>query len=928
MKIFKIKHVTYFTILLTSCVIYGQKSQNKTPVEQSYTNQIENEYLSLLQIEHRISKDSFKLRVEKLLSTINNERSHKSDSLKGQLLMDLSYYHARNQTYDSVKYFFKQISDHVKNYYVLADAHDMMSKVSFNEEDFEAYLFHINKGLAFSKKYTKSRLSKIISLNIFTFYVHSKRYDLAKEILRELKKSITKSTKFDVKYQINRTEATLKFDEGKFMEALDILKKYENSEITKSVIYADNFYMDLSKIYSKLKRYDTAFNYFNKISNTNHPRYLVQLATLHYENKDYNLALNFLNKIPNTYLLKHDYEYFDVMYKVHKSLGNIDISLEYLEKLTNLKEERQKKLTEHQYAIFSYELKKDKEINRLKAEKKIQEALNVQNEKKFKYQLFIGLILIASIFTILLLIYKKRQEKKRILLEQHTEINKLKTQYIENITHEIKTPVSVNLGYLELIKNNALDTRKIIDYVDTSIRINHKLLSTLNDLLTFIKLDSTNTLAKDFIKEQNLFNFLFTEIKKFKHSCYAKDLTIKLITNIKSDYIFKFDYSKLEKILDNLLTNAIKFSKIEKTISVTFLLCPDHIKIEVIDEGIGIDQKLHDKIFERFYQIEQNENSGFGIGLFLVKNIIDTWNGNIKVDSEPDKGTTFTTIIPVANIELKESRNEITEINYFQKKTDEIKNPDGDVTKILIVENQLEMINYLSHIFAIDYYCDFAYDGKQAYKLINKSNYKLIISDYKMPNMDGLELKSELDKNPETKKIPFILISASDIEDKLDRFNKRESFLFLKKPFTEFQLKLFINTLIGQKINAKNVTSINETTSILKDDSITTFLQKVNTYILKNLDNDELKIGDIAQHIGYSQKQFTNILNEYTNLNPTKVVLEIRLLKAYEFIKSKRYKTISEVMIAIGINSRPYFYKAFEKRFGIKVGKIYKENNF
>lgn len=924
MKSLKKVRLIYFLILLTINISYGQNNQENISIDQ-----IEEEYKKLISKEHEMSSDSFKLRIEKLLNSINHENNDKkTDSIKGKLFIELSYFHARKGDYDSVRYFFKEISKNITDTHTLADANELMSKVAYNEANYEAYLPYISNAIHFAKKSNNSRLNQFISLNLCRFYRLSNTKHLAYEILEELYQSIDETSKIDIKYKIACEDFALKYEEKKYDEALSILKKFEKTEISSNRVFSTRYYLNLSETYSFLKKKDSALFYLDKVSNTESAPFLMYATSIYYNVEDYGTALKYFNKVLDYHKNKQDgpkipISHYDLGYKIHKSLGNTRLAFDFLEKSQTGKDQKNKELTERQYAIFNFELKKNKEINRLETEKKVQEALILENKRRYRYQLVVGLLAVIIVFIVLLSTYKKRQEKKRLILEKNSEINNLKTQYIENITHEFKTPVSVNLGYLDLIKTNILKPTEITNYIDISTDINRKLLTTLEDLLTFIKLDHTDTLVTGHLKEENLFNFLHTEIQKFDYSCATQNVIINLVTNVNPKYTFKFNYSKLTKILDNLLTNAIKFSKNGQTIHVTFLLYADAIMIEVKDEGIGIDKKFHEEIFNRFYQTKQNENNGFGIGLFLVKNIVDTLNGTIKVASALNKGATFTVTIPITTIALEEATSEIFETNYFEKEISEFGNTD--VIKILIVENQLEMINYLSHIFAVDYYCDFAYNGEEAYKLIQKNNYELIISDYKMPVMDGLELQSILKENPKTATIPFILISASDIEQQLDGLHNDDLFRFLKKPFSEIELKSLITMFIGEKNNLKKVTTTHETATILKHDTISTFLQKVNTYILENLENDKLKVGDIAQYIGYSQKQFANILHEHTNLNPNKVVLEIRLLKAYEFIVNGNYKTIGEIMAAIGMNSRPYFYKVFEERFGIKVGEMHKK---
>ena len=482
------------------------------------------------------------------------------------------------------------------------------------------------------------------------------------------------------------------------------------------------------------------------------------------------------------------------------------------------------------------------------------------------------------------------------------------------------------MGYLELIKTNAVKPHKILEYVDITQAVNKNLSRNLDDLLTFIKLENTNKSSIDKPTDRNLLAFVTQEIKKFEYACVTKNISIYLETNIHPDYSLNLDYSKLEKVLNNLVVNAIKFSKVGKEIHIHFTMNEDGINLVVQDQGEGIALESQDNIFRRFYQAENNTNSsGFGIGLFLVKNIITSWNGSISIESALGEGARFTIHIPIPSDVLVGAYSATQELVYFEE--EETTLVENTVLKILVVEDQLEMINYLSHIFAVNYYCDFAYNGKEALDRIQKNKYALIVSDYKMPVMDGIELKTILDKNPDTAAIPFILNSASPIEDKLAVFEQNKFFRFIKKPFTNRDLTAAINHFIGYKINENKLIHTEKETVDIKDKEVSSFLEAVNAYILANLDNDKLRVDDIARQIGYSKKHFVTMLNDCTNLNPSKIILEIRMLKAYEFFKIAKYQSIGEVMYAVGILSRPYFTKVFKKRFGMNPGEMLRDNS-
>ncbi|AXG70680.1 sensor histidine kinase TodS [Kordia sp. SMS9] len=921
----------YFLMNLFCCFTYGQDKQSIiSQLEEEYTKTVEKKYQTILASSTKMTPDSAKQKIFKLLKIIDKYKDvdafidNRIDYTKGHMLLHIASLHQKNKIYDSVRYYLDYVSDNIKDKDILGRQRREKAKLELYNFNYEKYILNISEALEFAEECDNVLKKQLALLSLSRFYRISNQFDLAKSIQKELQQSITNSTSLTIKFSISVEDYYLKSQQQKFNEAFLILKSFKDTKITRKNIY--NF--TIADAYLNLKKYDSALYYLKKNElNIKDPfSYYNKVSTIYHHKKDFLTALEYHNKISEKQLKDNSFQmskYYINAYEIHKSLGNESLALKYLENYNEEKIKLDEKINKKQVAHFKYELKKSEDVKQLELEKRKQESLIQKNKRKYIFQLIVISIISVSAFIIFLLLYKRKKEREQLKLKQHNEINTLKNQYIENITHEFKTPVSVSLGYLDLIKTNTVKANKRNNYIDLAQDINKKLIKNLDDLLTFIKLDNTSSILKDVLTEQNLFDFLQFEIQKFEHSYLTKDLTVKLTTNINPEYRLKFDYAKLEKVLNNLLGNAIKFSKIGQTIYIVFLLDEQGITFQVKDEGLGIDITEQHKIFDRFYQSDKHKYSGgFGIGLFLVNNIIKSWNGKIDLTSQIDKGATFSLKIPLTSIDLGNAISNTTEFSYFEKEIDDV--IDATIAKILIVENQLEMINYLSHIFAINYYCDFAFNGEEAYERIKENTYELIVSDYKMPVMDGLELKSKLNENPETAKIPYILISASNIEDKLDLFREDNLFTFLKKPFTEIELKSLINSFIGNGVNTKAVTQIQENSNFLKEDNMTVFLKKVNQFILRNLDNDMLKIADIASHIGYSQRQFSKIINDYTNLNPNKIVLEIRLLKAYEFLKNGQYRTIGEVMAAIGINSRSYFYKAFEERFGLKVGEMIK----
>jgi CheY-like chemotaxis protein/AraC-like DNA-binding protein len=244
------------------------------------------------------------------------------------------------------------------------------------------------------------------------------------------------------------------------------------------------------------------------------------------------------------------------------------------------------------------------------------------------------------------------------------------------------------------------------------------------------------------------------------------------------------------------------------------------------------------------------------------------------------------------------------------------------------VDDNLEMIAYLKEIFLDILECTFSFNGAEALEQVKEQDFDLIISDLRMPLLNGAEFKEALNKINEKKDIPFIMITAvfyNKLEDLKNNLNLNE---YLEKPFTKDELLSRVQYILERTMNRKkivNLESVNQT-EVNFDSSSSELVEKIKESILSNLTNPEFNVTMLSKICGYEQKKLNQILKSKLGLSIVNIILEVRLLKAYEYIVKNRFSTINEVMYAVGINSRSYFSKKFEERFGLKVGQLRKKN--
>ena len=412
----------------------------------------------------------------------------------------------------------------------------------------------------------------------------------------------------------------------------------------------------------------------------------------------------------------------------------------------------------------------------------------------------------------------------------------------------------------------------------------------------------------------------------FQGVAEIKNISLFYKSNINLIEELDYDYDSLKKIINNLVSNAIKYTPPQKTIYFTAELLENELKVTVQDEGIGIDKKEQELIFDRFYQSKQNQiYGGFGIGLSLVNELISKLKGTISLQSEKGEGSVFKVQLPV---ELKEyskylHQNDFTFKNITNQAQINIEEPD-DAPSILVVDDNIEIINYINELLSPNFNCTFAFDGVEALNKILELHFDIILCDLRIPILNGYELKAELNKNERTRNIPYLLMTTSMKEFAEGKQSALGIKDYLVKPFKDTELLTRINFLIEKEQYQKQLQTINNS-AINYHGAYADLMKKVNAIVIENINDKDFSVNKLAQLCGYSHKQFSQIIKEKSGLSPVKLILEIRLLMAYDLVINNTYQSINEVIFAVGLNSRSYFNKVFTNRFGVKPGKLTKK---
>ena len=526
------------------------------------------------------------------------------------------------------------------------------------------------------------------------------------------------------------------------------------------------------------------------------------------------------------------------------------------------------------------------------------------------------LILVFVVFVLIAIIIVQtiinRNKRKKLQIEndlaKEKELNNIRTKFLGNVSHEIRTPLTLVMGNIQLAMEELEDPDKTTGYLQSALHNSKKVIEDANEILQILKYEKGT--QEVHLIPTSVDKFFKRTFLSFDSTANDKGIELEYNSSIPVDLWSEMDQNKTEKILNNLITNALKFSPSDSKIICTSTAENGRIQVKITDFGMGIHTEDQQKIFDRFYQSQHTKSvGGIGIGLALSREFAHLLQGSLTVESTLNEGSSFTLMLPLSKVN---SPIETMETPKEKQK--------GQKPHLLVVEDNIEMSKYLSEILGKDYQITQAFDGEDALKKIKEQDFDLITSDVMMPKIDGFALREEVNKLSDKKDIPYILITAKVLDrDKIKGYNLGIND-YIVKPFNKNELLARVSNLIENSTNKKAWKL--ETKELQSESFDQKLVNKIQQVVEDNISNEDFKIEDLAKEIGYSQRQLSRLLNEYTGMSPVKFVLEVRLQHAYQLIQNKTYPTLSEVKYEIGISSTSYFNMKFKERFGVKPSEL------
>tara|TARA_R110000764_G_scaffold42426_6_gene95590 strand:+ start:8535 stop:12548 length:4014 start_codon:yes stop_codon:yes gene_type:complete len=513
------------------------------------------------------------------------------------------------------------------------------------------------------------------------------------------------------------------------------------------------------------------------------------------------------------------------------------------------------------------------------------------------------------------------------------EANENKIQFFTNITHELRTPLTLILGPIDkLITNTKVDLsqRKQLHLIKKNT---NRLLILINQILDFRKLELGEININ--ISRINLVLFIGEICDSFKEMANEKSISIQYTPHIDNLEVLS-DSGTIEKIMFNLLANAIKFSSENDEIEVD-LSMDQHTNeavIDVIDMGKGIPENELSNIFKRFYQVKSNTNTGTGIGLALTHDMVKLIKGTINVKSKLGSGSTFSVRLPLGsshfNMEIPEihsSNDDMengnvplvlkpTEEPYLQGDQFEL---ESNKYSVLVIEDEKDLREYIVESLKEFFEVWEASNGEDGYKMAIDLNPNLIISDILMPKLSGLELCQHLKSNFSTSHIPIILLTAlTSNNQKIEGMGKGADD-YITKPFNSVLLIHKVHNLIKNRIKliARFKTEIAmEPEAITSTSADEQFLKQVIEIIKDNISDSNFKVEHITNKIAMSRSPFYKRLKNLSGLSPNEFIRMVRMKHAVQLL-TKSDKNISEIAYEVGFSSPKYFRLCFKEQFGV-----------
>ncbi|WP_316846626.1 two-component regulator propeller domain-containing protein [Pedobacter psychrodurus] len=542
---------------------------------------------------------------------------------------------------------------------------------------------------------------------------------------------------------------------------------------------------------------------------------------------------------------------------------------------------------------------------------------------------YLGYKIIAERIKALQQLKIERIEKERV-----RDINQVKMDFFTNVSHELRTPLTLILAPLEeLLRLPQVD--KIVKKKYDLMLINAKRLYNLVDqLFEFRKTEMGTRQLK--VDKSDIVSFVHEVYESFRPLSDKNNISYTFHSS-EAKCSFYFDKDAMEKILFNLLSNAFKYTEASHKVSIELIKEHDTMLIKVADTGVGIGEQDLSKVFDRFYQVNNREmNLGSGVGLAFTKRLVELHHGHITAQSAKGQGSVFTVTIPTSDVVYGNhlsNAHKMYELSIVPDSVTQTENTvtweepeplldelDGNAlaTRLLIVDDNEEILSYLQEYFSKTYQVAVAINGQMALDMLEVQQYDLIISDVMMPELDGLHFCKRVKQNINTSHIPVMLLTARNETSQQIKGLEMGADDYVTKPFSTSLLAAKVANLLRSRKRLKEYYSTGKEMvpeNIAFNTLDEEFLKHAIAIVEEYLADSEFSVDKFSREIGMSRSNLYLKFKAITGESATDFIKRIRFTKAVELMQSKRY-TIAQITYMCGFNSPSYFSTAFKQYYG------------
>lgn len=490
-----------------------------------------------------------------------------------------------------------------------------------------------------------------------------------------------------------------------------------------------------------------------------------------------------------------------------------------------------------------------------------------------------------------------------------------------SISHEIRTPLTLVKGPVSaLLKNPNLDSEDRGN-INLAMRNIDKLENIISQFIDFQKMGLKRVQMQ--VVEANIIDLIEEVTHSFLPLMKAKNIKYNYINSFNS-IIILYDKDKIEKILNNLFSNAIKYTPEKKDITLSITKDSRYLHIDIIDSGIGIPSSQHHLLFKGYFRADNTINlkeTGSGIGLSVMKDLVEMHYGKINFKSEEGIGSTFSIKIPLVNENLRQFLVDDFRLSKGSLHSDN-KTPDclpKPGKTILVVEDNDELRIYLKQSFKkVGYEVAEAEDGEKALQSLERTKPDIIISDIMMPSLNGFQLCHHIKNNFNTSHLPIILLTAIQDKDYLIEAYKCGADDYVKKPFEITFLIARVENLLENRLKFKNkiLSVFDQNSAVIDSDVEVNWLKRVTEYIVDRIDDVDFSVDQLSNAMLMSRSSLFRKFKSITGESPQQFIMQTRLRKAAELLH-KRQNNINQIAYMCGFSDPKYFSTAFKKFFGI-----------